>query len=127
MKKYLLIGVALAAGLAIAFTFANRGSAALNVNDIGADPGAYTGKLTVVGVTAGVSDYDPTLFGIFDKKELQCKSPNCNKLILPVKFGGQMPKQGDEVIVTGSFVKAASGYFLSGDNVRVVRNHKIGG
>jgi len=76
---------------------------------------------------AGTSPQDPGIFGMFDLKELQCTTPSCNKLYLPVKYQGAMPKPGDEVRVSGSFVNSTAGFLFSASTVKVVRNHKIGG
>jgi len=109
------------------FLVLNKGSNALHVNQVGADPNAYNGSITVTGVIAGVSPENPAIFGMFDIKELQCKTPNCNKLYLPVRHQGAMPKPGDEVLVTGSFAMVAGGLLFEATNLKVVRNHKIGG
>ena len=128
MKKYILIAVALVAGVALSYAlFSKGGTSALQVNQVAADPSAYSGTITVSGIMAGTSPQDPSVFGIFDLKELQCKTPNCNKIYLPVKSQGTMPKPGDEVRVSGSFVKTSNGYLFSASNIKVVRNHKIGG
>ena len=128
MKKYILIAVALVASIALSYALFSKGSAGdLQVNQVAADPSAYSGTITVTGIMAGTSPQDPSVFGIFDLKELQCTTPNCNKIYLPVKSQATMPKQGDEVRVSGSFVKTSSGYLFSASNVKVVRNHKIGG
>ena len=128
MKKYLFIAVALVAGIALSYALFFKGStSAIQVNQVAADPSAYSGTITVTGIMAGTSPQDPSVFGIFDIKELQCKTPNCNKIYLPVKHQGVMPKPGDEVRVSGSFVKTSDGYLFAASNVKVVRNHKIGG
>lgn len=128
MKKYILIAVALVASIALSYALFFRGNTnALQVNQVASDPSAYSGTITVTGIMAGTSPQDPSVFGIFDLKELQCTTPNCNKLYLPVKSQGTVPKPGDEVRVSGSFVKTSSGYLFSAANVKVLRNHKIGG
>jgi len=128
MKKNIIIAVVIAAGIALSYAFFFRGAAdALQVNQVASDPSAYSGTITVTGIMAGTSAQDPSIFGIFDIKELQCTTPNCNKLYLPVKSQGTMPKQGDEVRVSGSFIKVNAGYLFSASNVKVVRNHRIGG
>ena len=128
MKKYILIAVALVAGVALSYAlFSKGGASVLHVNQVASDPSAYSGTVTVTGIMAGSSPQDPSVFGIFDIKELQCKTPNCNKLYLPVKYQGAMPKPGDEVQVSGSFMPISGSYIFSATNVKVVRNHKIGG
>lgn len=128
MKKNIFIAVVLAVGIAFAYALFFRGDAnGLQVNQVASDPSAYSGTITVTGIVAGRSPQDPSVFGIFDLKELKCTTPNCNKLYLPVKYRGTMPKQGDEVRVGGSFMQAAGGYIFSASSVKVVRNHRIGG
>jgi hypothetical protein len=128
MKKIIFITVALAVGIALAYALFFRGDAnALQVNQVASDPSAYNGTITVTGIMAGTFPQDPSVFGIFDLKELQCTTPNCNKIYLPVKYQGAMPKPGDEVQVSGSFITISGSYLFSATNVKVVRSHKIGG
>jgi hypothetical protein len=100
---------------------------ALNVNDVSADPAAYSGTITVAGITKGFSQADASVFGIMDLKEKQCNSPNCSMPMLPVKFAGQLPALNAEVLATGQFVKAQGGYLFDASTVKVVRVHQIGG
>ena len=127
MKKYMLIAVAVVVVGVMSFALFTKGARALGVNDVASDPAAYKGKITVTGIMAGVSKYDPAVFGIMDVKELQCTTPGCNKLYVPVRANGKMPAPGDEVRVTGSFVQEQTGILFSADKVVVVKNHKIGG
>lgn len=128
MKKYIIIAVAVVAGIALAYALVSRGGgSALQVNQLAADPTAYSGTVTVTGIMAGTSPQDPSVFGIFDIKELQCTTPNCNKIYLPVRHQGAMPKPGDEVRISGSFVNTNNGYLFVASSVKVLRNHKIGG
>lgn len=128
MKRNIIIAVAFAIGIVLSYALFFRGDAnALQVNQVGADPSAYSGTITVTGIMAGISQQDPSVFGMFDLKELQCTTPNCNKLYLPVRHQGAMPKPGDEVRVSGSFMKTGDGFLFTASNVKVVRNHRIGG
>lgn len=128
MKKYLIITAVLAIGIAIVFAFSKQNEPkALTVTEVGADPAAYSGIITVTGVMAGVYPQDPTIFGVMDVKELQCKTANCNKVIMPVKYPGQQPVLGDEIRVTGNLVNSGQGYLFVAQSLKVVRNHKIGG
>lgn len=128
MKKWIIIVAALAVGIALSYAlFSKRATDALQVNQVASDPAAYSGPVTITGIMAGTAPQDPTIFGMFDLKELQCKTPNCSKLYLPVKYGGAMPKPGDEVRVSGSFIRVNGDYLFSASNVKVLRNHKIGG
>jgi len=128
MKKYLIISAALAVGVAIIFVFFKQSEPkALTVTEVGADPAAYSGTITVTGIMAGVYRQDSTIFGIMDVKELQCKTANCNKVIMPVKYQGQQPVLGDEIRVTGNLANTGPGYLFVAQNLKVVRNHKIGG
>ena len=128
MKKNIIIVIALLGGIALSYAlFSGGDSNALQVNQVASDPDAYSGTVTVTGIVAGTSPQDPSVIGIFDIKELQCTTPNCNKIYLPVKCQGTMPKPGDEVLVKGVFIKTSDGYLLAASSVKVVRNHKIGG
>jgi len=128
MKKNIILIAAAAIGIALAFAFVTQGSAkALSVNEVSSDPAAFAGTITVTGIMGGVSQQDPTIFGIMDKKELQCTTPNCNKVFIPVKFQGKLPVLGDEVNVTGRFARVGDGFVFAAEKMKVVRNHKIGG
>lgn len=128
MKKSVIAAVALAFVALIGIVVVTTGSTkALNVNDVGGDPASFTGTITITGIMGGVSNQDPSIFGIMDIKELQCTTQNCNKLFIPIKYQGGMPQFGDEVRVTGSFVRFPDGYLFSAQQMKVVRNHKIGG
>lgn len=128
MKKYAIIAAAIVIGIVVGFGVTRMGEAkALNVNDIGADPSAFTGTITVTGIMAGVSQMDPSIIGIMDIKELQCTSANCNKIFIPIKVTGQKPAVGDEIRVTGQFQKLSGGFLFAAEKIKVVRNHKIGG
>jgi hypothetical protein len=126
-KKHLLAlaGAALAvvAVASIAAVNLKTGPLPLNVNDVRSDPTAFQGTLTIVGIMAAVSPTDPTIFGVMDKSELLCNSPNCNKFYLPVRYEGPRPAHGDEVEVTGTFTHG--GRLLTATAVKTLRNHKI--
>jgi len=128
MKKPAIIAVVAALAVAIVFVVVSMKDAkALNVGDVGSDPASYTGIITIAGIMGGVSQQDPSIFGIMDVKELQCTTPGCNKLLIPVKYQGKIPLMGDEVKVTGSFVNLGDGLLFTAQDVKVIRNHKIGG
>lgn len=129
MKKYIVLSVALLVGIALAYALFFKGSSdALQVNQVAADPSAYSGTIKVTGIMAGTSPQDPSILGIFDLKELNCTTANCNKIYLPVKHQGVMPKLGDEVLISGSFMKMSDGGFIfSAASLKVVRSHSLGG
>jgi hypothetical protein len=124
--KYLLIIAATGICFSVAFVTANKATA-LNVNDVASDPAAFTGTIIITGVVAGVSQQDPTIIGMMDKKELQCKTPGCKKVYLPFKAKAYSPVPGDEVRATGQFETGPAGVLFMADSVTVVKNHKIGG
>lgn len=127
MRRVIYLSLLLSLALALAFGCAKQEEAAtLNVNDIGPDPAAYVGKMTIIGIAAVYSP-DAGIFGVMDRKELQCQSPNCNKSIVPIRFQGPRPSIGDELLITGSFQKTPRGYLFDAEAVKVVRNHKLGG
>lgn len=128
MKKNIFIAVAVLLAVALSYALFFKGNAnALQVNQVAANPSAYSGTITVTGIMAGISPQDPSVFGIFDLKELKCKTPNCEKIYLPVKYQGTMPKPGDEVRVSGIFIPVSGSYLFSATDVKVVRNHRIRG
>lgn len=74
----------------------------LSVNDIQAEPAAYTGTMTINGVIAGFPKDNTKTFTIIDTAEAKlCKTVTCARFYLPVFFEGPTPKIGDEVNVTG--------------------------
>jgi hypothetical protein len=125
--KITIAGIALVLGLVITFIVVANGNKGINVRDIGTDPAAFTGTLTITGITYAFSPQDNSIFGIVDVKELQCTTPNCNKLIIPVRYQGKLPKTGDEIRVSGEFVNDGGGYLFSANELKIVRNHKLGG
>ena len=128
MKKPAIIAVVAALAIVIVFVVVSMKDAkALNVGDVGSDPASYTGIITIAGIMGGISQQDPSIFGVMDVKELQCTTPGCNKLLIPVKYQGKLPVLGDEVKVTGSFVNLGGGLLFTAQDVKVIRNHKIGG
>ena len=128
MKKPVIIAISVAVVAIIALAaIGMRDAKALNVRDVGGDPLSFTGVITITGIMGGVSQQDPSVFGIMDVSELQCKTANCNKLLIPVKYQGKQPVLGDEVRISGSFAKFGDGLVFSAQNVKVLRNHKIGG
>ena len=96
------------------------------VNDVVSDPGAFSKPLTLEGVVYAYAKGDTMIVGVMDKKELQCKTPNCNKALLAVKAPGKKLSVGDEIKASGSIVKESWGYVLKADAVEVVTRHKIG-
>lgn len=111
MKRYIFVLAAIIFIGAIAFTSFSNGKSRtikeggiLSVNDIQADPYAYKGTITITGVVAGKVKWDPKIFVMVETSEAKiCKQTGCAKFYLPVKYEGEMPKEWDEVNVTGSF------------------------
>ena len=110
MKKYIFaLAAVVITGVAFAGFSSGMGKRVqpkgiLSVNDIQADPAAFTGTITINGVVASRSKQDPKLFALVDTAEAKlCKTVTCGIFYLPVKYAGNAPKEGDEVNVTGSF------------------------
>lgn len=128
MKRYLAVLVAvIIAGLAFAGLGGGMGAKApakngiLSINDIQADPAAFTGTITLNGVVSGFSKEDPKLFALVDTAEVKlCRTVSCGRFYLPVKFDGPAPKPGDEVNVTGEFTE--KGQLFTAQKVEVLRN-----
>lgn len=78
----------------------------VGVADIQSDPSSFKGVVTVTGVVARVSKEDKKLFAIIDTDEAKhCKSTGCAKFYLPVSFDGPIPKEWDEVNLTGRIME----------------------
>ncbi|MHB8707262.1 MAG: hypothetical protein ACYC9I_00135 [Desulfuromonadales bacterium] len=128
MKRYLSVLVAvIIAGLVFAGLSGGMGAkpqtnkGILSVNDIQADPAAYSGTITINGVVAGLSKDNARTFTIIDTAEAKlCKTVTCARFYLPVFFAGPAPKVGDEVNVTGSFQN--KGQNFSAQQVDVLRH-----
>ena len=129
MIKKLLLGLSIVVVTAFATHLLIQRSKTppLQVNQVVGDPAAFSGAVEVVGIMAATAQQDPTLFGIMDLKELACTTPNCNKALLPVAWSGSPPTLGDEVRITGRFVKRGTYHVLAADGVKVVRHHQLGG
>lgn len=127
MQKFIRATAACAIGITLLFTLGGCDSKALNVMDVASDPAAFKSTITLTGIVAGTSPQDPSIFGIMDIKELQCKTQNCNKIFIPISYKGTSPVMGDEVHLTGSFINQDGGFLFSAEKLKVVRNHKIGG
>lgn len=127
MEKHFRATAVCAVGITLLFMLVGCDAKPLNVTDVAADPSAFKNTITLTGIVAGTSTQDPSIFGIMDIKELQCKTQNCNKVYIPITYKGTFPVRGDEVRLTGSFVNQGSGFLFSAENLKVVRNHKIGG
>ncbi len=128
MKKYIFAIMAVLIGSAVTLALVKQDDIkVLNVKDVSSDPSAFTGIITVTGITWEVSRHDPNIFGIMDttnKKELQCKA-TCKKVLITVKYQGQLPVKGDEVKVTGGFITVGEKYLFIAENVEVVKHHQV--
>lgn len=105
----------------------NQETPVLQINDVVSDPGAFDGPMTVIGIAYAYAQTDRAIVGVMDKKELQCTTPNCSKVLLPVKVAGPVPAIGDEVRISGSFSREPWGYLFQAEKLEVLANHKLGG
>ena len=130
-KKYTLIFGVIIAIAAIVIVGLGNGKAKtikaggpLTVNDIQADPMAYKGTITITGVVAGATRQDPKVFLMIDTVEaIACKSTGCANFYLAVRYEGTMPKQWDEVNVTGSFTQGGRVPLFTATKVDVLKNY----
>ncbi len=94
----------------------------LGVSDVQSDPSSIKGAVVVTGVVARVSEKDRQVFAIVDTDEAKhCKSVGCAKFYLPVRFEGPLPKEWDEVNVTGQIVQQG-GLMFQASKLDVVRH-----
>lgn len=132
MKKYFFALAAIILIAGFAFTSFSNGktkvikSGILSLNDIKGDPFAYKGTITITGVVAGVSRQDPKVFAIIETAEaVTCKLTGCANFYLPVKYEGSIPKEWDEVNVTGSFFQGKPVFLAT--KVEVLKHLTFGG
>ncbi|MDO9584575.1 MAG: hypothetical protein Q7J24_15940 [Desulfomicrobium sp.] len=125
MRFVTFIGLVLV-GLALSVTGCEKKNPPLGVGQVVSDPGAFSGSMDVIGIAYAYSSSDPNVMGIMDLGELQCASPTCTKPLLPVRVGDTRPAIGDEVQVTGSMVKEASGYLFKAESIQTLRRHNLG-
>lgn len=125
MRFVTFIGLVLV-GLALSVTGCEKKNPPLGVGQVVSDPGAFSGSMDVIGIAYAYSSSDPNVMGIMDLGELQCANPTCTKALLPVRLGGTRPAIGDEVQVTGSMVKEASGYLFKAETIQTLRRHNLG-
>ncbi len=94
----------------------------LGVSDVQSDPSSIMGTVVVTGVVARHSEKDKQVFAIVDTDEAKhCKSVSCAKFYLPVRFEGTLPKEWDEVNVTGQIVQQG-GLMFQASKMDVVRH-----
>ncbi len=113
MKKFIFAFAAIIFITGIAFINLGNGKdktikadGVLTVNDIQSDPYAYKGTITITGVVAGFSKKDPKVFAVIDTSEAKtCKTTGCARFYLLVRYEGLIPKEWDEVNITGSITK----------------------
>lgn len=125
MRFVTVIGLVLV-GLVLSVTGCETKNPPLGVGQVVSDPGAFSGSLDVIGIAYAYSSSDPNVVGLMDLGELQCASPTCTKPLLPVRVEGTPPAIGDEVQVTGTMVKEASGYLLKAESMRTLARHNLG-
>ncbi len=94
----------------------------LDVTDIQSDVSSIKGTVVVTGVVARIFKTDRQRFAIIDTTEAKhCKSISCAEFSLPIQFDGPMPKEWDEVNVTGQIVQQG-GLMFQASKVDVVRH-----
>ena len=117
-----LVAVFAAAAL-LAGCSSQPGEAAVGVNAVAADPGAYTGEITMKGVVQLV-DAEKGFINIIDLTEYEtcgltpCGSAGIIPLFMPTSgepspagsvYKGSLPALEEEVLVTGEIKDAADG------------------
>lgn len=73
----------------------------LGVRQLMQNVSKHTGNTQVEGVVAQVSP-EHQLVGLIDRQEFEeCNSVTCAKLILPVRWKGEMPEIKDHLLIEG--------------------------
>jgi hypothetical protein len=103
-------------------------SVVLNVDDVAADPAAYSGVIAVKGIVSLVNRFDNT-FDIIDVREFElCGIVTCatNQLLVSVPpdgYSGELPVVEDEVVAYGKIVNNGDGYSI--EVLEVKRDNKV--
>jgi hypothetical protein len=142
MKKRIVLSLLVMLTLLITACSSGSGSTknlpVLKVNDLGADPSAYTGKIALKGIVQEV-DEDRNFFNIIDEDEYDSCGLSCGTAVIitvyvpgPTKplgatpsgyiYEGSMPQVMDLVNVEGQIVKTDERYVFEVD--RVIRGPK---
>jgi len=93
-------------------------TAALDVNSVAADPGAYHGAIKVRGVVAEVSPGQAS-FVLIDIREYKaCGVVTCASKFVPVHYPGPLPQVKEELAVLGEMASTPQGYVLEGQELQ---------
>jgi hypothetical protein len=78
----------------------------LSILDVYADPYAFTGDITLTGIAGNFLEQDPVVFDLYYTETLLAKD-SCCLISFPTKFPDNLPrpKLGDEINVTGRFIR----------------------
>ncbi len=125
-RHYVALAALMLLGIIAACTNSNASNkkegCILSVSDVQSDPSSIKGTVIVTGVVARHSEKDRQVFAIVDTEEAKhCKSVGCAKFYLPVRFNGPVPKEWDEVNVTGQIVQQG-GLMFQASKMDVVRH-----
>ncbi len=92
------------------------GAEIVPVQDVLASPENFTGTISVSGLVMNI-DQAKSMFFLSCKTAMSTGSCACAKM--PVKYGGQMPEVGSNVIVTGEVTTTTAGkYIFEGKEVK---------
>ncbi len=100
----------------------------LNVDDVAADPEAYSGIITVAGIVSFVNKSD-SIFSIIDVREYElCGIVTCaaNQILIstpPDRYSGELPSVEDKVIVSGKMINIRDGYSI--EVSEVIRGNNV--
>jgi hypothetical protein len=127
MKRNMTTVLLTAAAVLLTCAACGKKATVLTVTQVLESAGTLKNSVAVIGVMAGVSQSDPTLIGLVDTVS-DCNDPNCKeKPILAVRFKGQLPAEGDEVVVIGSMVTEGEHYLLAATSLKVLRGSGTAG
>ncbi len=96
----------------------------LEVDDIAADPSAYSGAIAVRGIVS-FADLANSTFGIIDVREYKlCGVVTCAANEIPIsvpltKYSGELPGVEDEVLVYGETFSSGGSYSIEVSKVTI--------
>jgi hypothetical protein len=108
----LLASILLAVGIVVGCSSKSDDVKALSVRGIKTDSAAYQGTVTIAGVVAMASRTDPKMFVVMDLDDVRNNVPLPQRLYMPVRYEGAVPRVGEAVNITGSFTEGSK-YFAA--------------
>ena len=127
MKKFAILAVAVALGLVLSYALLQGSGKALNVNEISSDPGPTSAPSPLPASWGEPLPRTRACSASWTSRNCSVKRQTATRSSSPSSTRANCPVRETKIRATGKFVKLPEGYLFAAENVKVVRNHKIGG